>query len=118
MLDFGSRGQPVELYKTKQQIINLTNVGSHKAQFLIKPLFGTSEKDQMKWKLKVEPNEGVCKRGQSIAVTFQLQIFERASCVTELLMIEVAGGHRILATLEVNAMPAGKSTLVAFVSLI
>jgi hypothetical protein len=148
VLDFGSRGQHCALREKKRQIVTLTNIGCHKAQFVIKPLFGTGEKDQQKWTLNVDPKEGVIKKvcdlgvirlesshlvfsraqGQTIEVTFELEIFQRAVCVTELLMIEVTGGqycemnvfnfgqadlvfllsgHRILATLEVNAMPAG-----------
>jgi hypothetical protein len=79
VLDFGSRGQLASLHQKKQQIVHIRNVGCHKAQFHIKPLFGTSDKDRFNWTLKVEPKEGILKKGQSVPVTFELEIFKRAA---------------------------------------
>ena len=62
VLDFGSRGQLASLHEKKQQIVHIRNVGCHKAQFHIKPLFGTTEQDRLNWALKVEPKEAILKK--------------------------------------------------------
>jgi hypothetical protein len=99
---FGMLGTLCPLQKTHEHLVAIMNTGSKKASFQISLLQPAQEGCTVTF----EPASGVVKKAQSLDVVISITFTKRSVQTKLLVMIEVTGGHRILAYLDARAQPA------------
>jgi hypothetical protein len=100
--NFGMLGKLCPLQTLHESLVVLMNTGSKKASFFITLLQPAAPGCIVAF----EPSSGVIKKSQSIDVIVSITFTKRSVQTKLLVMIEVTGGHRILAQLDAKAQPA------------